>query len=187
MIASGVPAYYSDDGVVSIVVKSGSNRFHGTMYESVCNTVFDATGYFSKTTPVEHQNDYGIDVGGPIIKKRMFFYFNYDGYKLFYGLNPAFYTVPTLAERQGDFSAFPEPIYDPSSTTCSKEKCTRTQSPGNIIPPNRISPISKSQQATLPAPINSSQVNNYLGSEKMLITKLYSWVSWTIRSPNQTI
>lgn len=165
VITSGVPAYYSGDGVVNIVVKSGSNRFHGTAYENVRNTVFDAAGYFSTSTPVEHQNEYGIDVGGPIIKKRMFFFFNFDGYKLYSGLNPVFYTIPTLAERQGDFSAYPEPIYDPSTTTCAKGKCTRTQFPGNIIPPNLISPISKFLQATLPAPINSSLVDNYLGTE----------------------
>ncbi len=72
----------------------------------------------------------------------MFFFFNYDGYRLLQGQNPVITTIPTLAERQGDFSALPVPIYDEATTNCVGNICSRQQFPGNIIPQNRISPIS---------------------------------------------
>jgi hypothetical protein len=164
VINSGIPAYYQGDGVVNIVLKSGTNQFHGSVYENIRNTAFDAAGYFSPKTPVEHQNEFGVDVGGPIVKNKMFFFFNYDGYRFIAGQNPVFYTIPTLAERTGDFSAFPVPIYDPATTQCVGNKCTRQAFQGNIIPADRISPISKFLESELPQPINSSIVNNYLGS-----------------------
>ena len=164
VLTSGIPSYYTGDGVVNIVLKSGTNAFHGNAYENVRNTIFDAAGYFSATTPVEHQNEYGASLGGPILKNRLFFFFNYDGYRLLAGQNPVLYTIPTLAERQGDFSALPVPIYDPNTTQCTGNKCTRQKFPGNIIPTDRISSISNFLQAPLPAPINTSLANNYLGA-----------------------
>ncbi len=164
VLTSGIPAYYQGDGVVNIVLKSGTNKFHGTVYENIRNTAFDAAGYFSAKTPVEHQNEFGVSVGGPILKNKMFFFFNYDGYRFVAGTNPVLYTIPTLAERQGDFSALPVPIYDPNTAQCVGNVCTRQPFPGNIIPQDRISPISKFLESALPAPINSSIVNNYLGS-----------------------
>src|SRR5262249_42166711 len=73
-------------------------------------------------------------------------------------------TVPTLKMRQGDFSELPVAIYDPLTTTAVTGGFTRTAFAGNIIPANRISPISKVYQSFLPAPTNSGLQNNYLGS-----------------------
>ncbi len=161
VLTSGIPAYYTGAGVVNIVIKSGTSQFHGNIYENLRNTAFDAAGYFASSTPVEHQNEFGASLGGPILKKRMFFFFNYDGYRLLQGQNPVITTIPTLAERQGDFSALPVPIYDEATTNCVGNICSRQQFPGNIIPQNRISPISQFLQAQLPQPMNSSIVNNY--------------------------
>jgi hypothetical protein len=164
VLTSGIPAYYSGAGVVNLVLKSGTNQFHGNIYENIRNTAFDAAGYFASKTPVEHQNEFGTSIGGPIMKNRMFFFFNYDGYRLLQGQNPQISTIPTLAERQGDFSALPVPIYDPSTTQCVGNVCTRQQFPGNIIPASEISPVSKFLESQLPQPINSSIVNNYVGA-----------------------
>lgn len=167
VITSGIPAYYSGAGVINLVLKSGTDAFHGNIYENIRNTAFDAAGYFSAKTPVEHQNEYGVTLGGPILKQRLFFLFNYDGYRYIAGANPVFYTLPTEAERQGDFSALPVTIFDPSTTVCTGPtgiKCTRTAFPGNIIPAADISPISKFLESQLPPTINSNIVNNYLGA-----------------------
>ena len=164
VVSSGIPAYYSGDGVVNIVLKRGTDQFHGSVYENIRNTVFDAAGYFSAKTPVEHQNEFGASLGGPILRKKLFFFFNYDGYRLTQGLNPVFYSLPTLQERQGNFSALPVPIYDPNTTQCVGTICTRQQFAGNIIPTDRISSISTFLQADLPQPINTGLADNYLNA-----------------------
>ena len=97
VLTSGIPAYYTGEGVVNIVLKSGTNQFHGSIYENIRNTAFDAAGYFAAKTPVEHQNEFGASIGGPILKNKMFFFFNYDGYRLLQGQNPKLFTIPTLA------------------------------------------------------------------------------------------
>jgi hypothetical protein len=73
-------------------------------------------------------------------------------------------TIPTSAERSGNFSAFPQPIYDPATTVCTNGVCTRQQFPGNVIPANRLSPISQNFQSFLPSPTNSGLQSNYLGT-----------------------
>ncbi len=69
VLTSGIPAYYTGAGVVNIVIKSGTSQFHGNIYENLRNTAFDAAGYFASSTPVEHQNEFGASLGGPILKK----------------------------------------------------------------------------------------------------------------------
>jgi hypothetical protein len=164
VISSGVPAYYEGEGVTNYVSKSGTNKFHGDVYENIRNTIFDAAGYFNAKVPVEHNNEYGVTVGGPILKNRLFFFFNYDKYKFSSVNTPGTYSIPTIAEQGGDFSAFPVAIYDPATMTCTAGVCTRTQFPGNIIPASRISSISKNLQSKLPTPINSGIQSNFLNA-----------------------
>lgn len=167
VITSGVPAYYQGSGVTNLIMKSGTNRFHGDIYENVRNTVFDAAGYFASKTPVEQQNEFGASLGGPIIKNKLFFFFNYDGYRFKQGANPSYYNLPTAAERTGDFSALlplGEIIYDPATTQCNANGvCTRQPFPGNIIPSNRISSVSKNLESFLPPTINNNLQDNFLG------------------------
>jgi hypothetical protein len=186
-ITSGVPAYYAGQGVANLVLKSGTNHFHGDMYENLRNTIFDAAGYFATTTPVEHQNEFGGSIGGPVLKNRLFFFFNYDHYAYRAGSNPLQYSIPTVAERTGDFSAFPTTIYDPASTVCSASGvCSRQPFPNNIIPTDRISAISQSFQSYLPTPQNSALQQNYAPSspggidQNMFLGK----VDWTITPTN---
>lgn len=161
VISSGIPAYYAGQGITNLVTKSGTNGFHGKVYENLRNTVFDAAGYFSKTTPVEHQNEYGGSLGGPIIRNRLFFFGNVDRFKITNGNPPSFYSLPTEAERAGDFSALPYPIYDPATTVCTAGVCSRTPFTGNIIPSNRITKIAQQLQSYLPATQNSQLQNNF--------------------------
>jgi outer membrane receptor protein involved in Fe transport len=165
VLTSGVPASYDGQGVVNLVLKSGTNRIHGSVYENLRNTAFDAKGYFTQgPTPVEHQNEYGFTVGGPALKDRLFFFGNYNRYKITTGSSPQFVTIPTVAERTGDFSAFPTPIYDPATTSCVGGVCTRTAFPGNIIPANRLSSVAQSFQSYLPDPLNTNIENNYFNT-----------------------
>lgn len=172
---SGSEATYEGQGMSNYIVKSGTNRFHGDVFEYFRNTVFDAKGYFPPKDPVtnkvytppEHQNEFGVSIGGPIMKDKLFFFANYDGYRLATIIPPAFQTIPTAAMRNGDFSAFSVQIFDP--TTClntnASGQCTqRAQFPGNIIPANRISAVAKSFQSYLPATTVAGLSNNYLAT-----------------------
>lgn len=163
---SGAKAMYEGQGVSNYVFKSGTNQFHGAVFEYFRNTDFDARGFFAVTTPIEHQNEFGFSVGGPIIKNKLFFFGNYDGYRFDSATPPGLQTIPTIAERSGDFSAFPQLIYDPQSATGTG---VRTPFPNNTIPSDRISKISQSFQSYLPAPTNSNITNNYLATLPNLV------------------
>ena len=65
---TGSKAMYEGQGVENYVLKSGGNRFHGGVYEYFRNTDFDARGFFAVTTPIEHQNEFGATISGPIKK-----------------------------------------------------------------------------------------------------------------------
>jgi len=172
---NGAKAQYEGQGVENYVMKSGTNSFHGAAFEYFRNTVLDARGFFPTARPIDHQNEFGGLVGGPIRKNKLFFFTNYDGYRYNSGLlNPTLQSIPTLAERGGDFSGLPasQIIYDPRSQTCAGAICTRTPFTGNMIPASSLSPIAKSFQSYLPTPTNSNIVNNYLPS---LPIQLSTW------------
>ena len=161
---AGAASMFQGQGSVNFVVKSGGNKIHGAVYEYFRNTVLDARGFFPKTRPPEHQNEYGFNVGGPIIRNKLFFFGSYDGYNYRTGSTPTFVTIPTTSARAGDFSGFGTNIYDPLMTSCTPAPCTRQAFAGNIIPPNRISAISKYLQAPLPGVANNALQNNFLGT-----------------------
>jgi hypothetical protein len=172
---NGAKAQYEGQGVENYVMKSGTNSFHGAAFEYFRNTALDARGFFPVARPIDHQNEYGGLIGGPIKKNKLFFFTNYDGYQYNSGLlNPTLQSIPTLAEQKGDFSGLPasQVIYDPKSQTCVGATCSRTPFAGNIIPASRLSPIAQSLQSYLPAPTNSNIQNNYLPS---LPIQLSTW------------
>jgi hypothetical protein len=98
----------SGGGVVDLITKSGTNQFHGTLYEFLRNDYFDASDYFALPTqpkPELRQNQFGGSVGGPILKDKTFFFFDYENFRLVKGVTNTS-TVPTLFEEQnpGNFS-----------------------------------------------------------------------------------
>jgi hypothetical protein len=117
--------------------KSGSNAFHGSAYEYLRNTVFDANNFFNNASGVPRsqlvQNQFGVTIGGPIVKNRSFFFFNYERLTRQIGI-PFQGRTPTPAELSGDFRADP-PIYDPK--TRQQFACNGVL---NVICPNRIDP-----------------------------------------------
>ncbi|HTT65374.1 MAG TPA: carboxypeptidase regulatory-like domain-containing protein [Bryobacteraceae bacterium] len=91
--------------VVNVVTKGGTNSFHGDAYEFFRNTVLDARGFFDTTRPDFHQNQFGGTFGGPIKKNKTFFFASLEDRQIVQGLPSDVVTVPTQAERNGDFSA----------------------------------------------------------------------------------
>jgi Carboxypeptidase regulatory-like domain/TonB dependent receptor len=173
---TGSEAMYEGQGVTNFIVKSGSSKFHGGVYEFFRNTVFDTRGFFPTSVPIEHQNEFGGSISGPILKNKLFFFANYDGYRFDSAIVPSLQNIPTTAERNGDFSAFPNPIYDPTT-------CTATNASGaciaraqfsykgvlNVIDPARISKVAQSFQSYLPAVTNGAITQNYLASLPNLV------------------
>jgi len=90
--------------VVNVITKSGTNQFHGDVYEYFRNTVLDAQGYFNTTRPQWNQNQFGGTFGGPIKKDQTFFFLSYEGRRVREGTPGARVVVPTVAERSGNFS-----------------------------------------------------------------------------------
>jgi hypothetical protein len=164
---AGAKAMYEGQGVSNYVLKSGTNQFHGGVFEYLRNTDFDARNFFSAVVPPDHQNEFGATASGPIRKNKLFFFANYDGYRFVSATAPGYQTIPTVAERTGDFSGFLPTsgtnavVYDPTSATGTG---VRTPFPNNVIPTSRISGISQSFQSYLPPPTNGSLTNNYLAT-----------------------
>jgi Carboxypeptidase regulatory-like domain len=131
-------------GVVNFSTKSGSNNFHGEVYEFLRNKLLNANEYFNKQTellsgksntpPPYVQNQYGANVGGPVIKDKLFFFGSWEQYRQRTG-SVFSTTVPTAAERQGDFSALlgaGVQLYDPF--TVNPVTGARSPYPNNQIP-----------------------------------------------------
>ncbi len=120
-------------GQVSVVLRSGSNQFHGTAYEFFRNAVFDARNYFAPSdvaAPQDQRNQFGGTIGGPILKNRTFFFADYQGTRDSTGITQVT-NVPTAAERTGDFSQSSSPAINPF---------TGQPFPNNIIPSPYLDP-----------------------------------------------
>lgn len=173
---SGTGVEFNGQGSENYTVKSGGSEYHGSGFEYLRNTLLDAKGFFPAIRPVEHQNEFGFTIGGPIIKKKAFFFFSYDGWRYRVTSPTQLVSIPTLKERQGDFTELPVAIYDPLTTVAlpgggfartqfsDPSRATASNPLGlNIIPLSRISNISKVYQSLLPAPTTTGLQNNYLG------------------------
>lgn len=129
---------------VSALTRSGTNSFHGSVFEFLRNTALDARPYFSPTVPTFHRNQFGGTIGGPIKKNKLFVFLGYQGTQQSGGPGNQTYTTVPMQERTGDFSDISTPIIDP---------LTGTQFPGNVIPHDRIAAQATAfYQQYLPAP-----------------------------------
>jgi hypothetical protein len=139
-------------GVVNMITKNGTNQFHGSVFEFFQNTHLDANTFNDNLTGVprqsSHINTFGGDIGGPVIKNKLFFSYTFEDIRQVIP-DPFTTSVPTPLQKQGNFSQtyygtdssgnpLVQVIYDPFSTTSS---LTRTAFPGNIIPANRLDPV----------------------------------------------
>src|SRR5262249_17364955 len=88
----------------NIITRSGTNQIHGAAWEFLRNDAFDATNYFADATEPLKQNQFGVSLGGPIRKDKTFLFGFYEGFRNRQGRTTSA-TVPSVAERAGDFSA----------------------------------------------------------------------------------
>jgi hypothetical protein len=162
---SGTAVMFNGQGASNYVVKSGTNTFHGGGFEYLRNKALDAKAFFARIKPDDNQHEYGGTLGGPIRKSQLFFFVAYDGYRDRRQTPQVLTSIPTLAERNGDFSALPVTIYDPRTTRSNPSGTgfVRDPFPGNIIPQDRISAISRDFQSFLPDPTSGGLQSNYLG------------------------
>jgi Carboxypeptidase regulatory-like domain len=195
---TGYSAEYQGLGVENFTVKSGTNHIHGSLYDVIRNTALDSAGFIPAQypsnypiaslagtyyKPPEHMNEYGASLGGPIWRDKIFLFANYMGFRFSALTKPQAQTIPTAAEMCGDFSAFPNPIYDPTTQALSGGSYSRTQFSGpsytsagcgtgptelNVIPQNEISPIAQNLQKGWQAAdihyLNDNLTDNYMGS-----------------------
>ncbi len=158
---------------VALVTKSGTNQFHGSLFEFHNNQHLNARNFFATSKPLSIYNNYGTTLGGPIIHNKLFFFGSWDSTRERAGAVLTAESVPTADQRLGDFSAFLPGtgkaclalavncavIYDPA--TGNPDGTGRTPFPGNMIPGNRISTAAQKIQGYLPLPNQAGYAGNF--------------------------
>lgn len=192
-LVSGVasPQYgRTSGGVVNIATLSGANQYHGDLYLYLQNSVFNANGWQNNHNNIKRASadkaQFGGSLSGPVTiphlyngHDKTFFFVNYEGRRERDPFATTAYTVPTDAEKGGNFSAAPYTIYDPSTTQCANPACTAyTRSPfqGNMISTLREDPVAKALLSFYPEPNvpGAGYQNNYVyGGTSPLHKNLY--------------
>ncbi len=158
---------HTGGGTVNVVLRSGTNKIHGTAYEFNQVSALAATPFFTNKAgllkPVTRYNQFGANGGGPIWipklfdgRNRVFWYFAWEGINDSFP-EPLTTTVPTAAERTGDFSALLKAgsnyqIYDPLTGVVEGSRIRRQPFNGNIIPAERLNPIALNALKLYPLP-----------------------------------
>ena len=155
---------HSTGGIVALTTRSGTNSYHGSLFEYIRNDALDARNFFARTKPPLRLNQYGAAIGGPIQKDKTHFFASWEhtGQKQ---SDTVTSTVPTLAERTGDFSRISARIYDPTSLVGT----VKQPFAGNLIPASRLDVVAAKAAAYWPTPTGSGFANNFVGNS---ITKL---------------
>jgi outer membrane receptor protein involved in Fe transport len=157
---NGSPARFGQPAVINVITKSGSNSFHGSAYNFLKNDALNATNWFATKKPQVRYNNFGAGLGGPVLKNKVFAFFNYTGYRSHSG-SVSQNRVPTTAELSGDFSNnnVSTAIYDP--TTYNPITGTSTPFANNKIDPSRFDNFAKLWLKNYPA------ANHTLGADNI--------------------
>jgi hypothetical protein len=137
--------------VIQVATKSGTNQLHGSLFEVLQNSEFNARNSFTQPNgpaPLRW-NQFGGSIGGPVVRNKLFFFGDYQGTRQRNGAS-LLTTVPTAAARTGDLSAFNIPIYDPGTGDANGNG--RQLFSGGLIPQSRISGPAQKLLNMLPAP-----------------------------------
>ena len=147
---------------VNIATKSGTNQYHGVLYEYLRNADLDAKNFFDRPGPIPpfKRNQFGASVGGPVIKDKTFFFFNWESTRVRQGITRVA-TVPTAAMKQGDFSALlpGTVIYDPGTLNAQG---LRAPFDGNKIPSSKFDKVGQALLNLYPDPNTSVGTNSGL-------------------------
>ncbi len=154
-------------GVMNMVLKTGTNQLHGSLFEFVRNDIFDARNSFDPSKAPLRRNQFGGMLTGPVVipklyngRNKTFFLFSWETFVQRIG-DVALGIVPTAAQRAGDFSAF-GPLKDPLATgTCSATNRAACF-PNNQIPLSRFSSVAIDSMKFYPLPNLPGQANNYV-------------------------
>ncbi len=177
--------------VVNATIKSGTNQFHGVLYEFVRNQLFDARNFYDRSLPPYHQNQFGATLGGPILRNKLFFFIDYEGLRVSQSQTVTS-LVPTDAERTGDFSGQLDLTSPTGVNDCNGQPTyagelfdtTQTQvrasspsgycgvpfgyagnaAPSNVIPAGRQDVLGAKLAALYPEPNVSGNGYNYLSN-----------------------
>ena len=182
LITNNAPAEFGNfmGGIVSVSMKSGTNSFHGNVWEFFRNDKLNANKWENKINPSStiprdplRWNMFGATFGGPVRKNKLFFFVDYQGQRFDHPPAGSFVTVFTPAEQQGNFGALlsaatPIQLYNPCQGTTGQNgtacvaATTRTPFAGNIIPASMISPVAAALfgSALYPKAINNNLTNN---------------------------
>lgn len=196
---------HAGGGAFAFVSKSGTNQFHGNLYEFLRNDYLDAAGFFdnanSKRKPTLKQHDFGGTVGGPVWipkvyngRNKSFFFFSGEFFRNRTGPRADQFTVPLAEMYQGNFSNWKDqngillPIYDPATTTLqSNGSYTRAPFAGNLIPTSRFSSVAKNviplatmrpNLADTRGILNPNPRNNFLTTTG---ARTDPWDKWSIK------
>lgn len=181
---NGYAAEYgrSGGGIVNMVLKSGTNEYHGVVYEFLRNSRMDANDFFANSAgrPIGpfKRNQFGFSFGGPIIKDKAFFFVNYEALRE-RSRGQVNGTVPTELEKQGNFSRStqlaggvcqPVQLFDPFSTRANPAGgFIRDPIAGNIIPSSRIDRVGANVVKYFPAPTSAGAactgINNFFSDK----------------------
>ena len=176
-------------GIEVFVTRSGSNAFHGTLFDFLRNDKLDAAGWsvnqrrpFLGKSKVR-QNEYGVAAGGPVFlpkvyngKNRTFWYFTWNGYRQNNGGGTSILSVPTAKMKQGDFSELGSRlIYDPDSTKTVDGALVRTAFQDNFIPKDRWSSVSSKILSLIPDPTGPGLSGNFAATSLVTVDRnIYS-------------
>jgi len=171
-------------GFFNLTIKSGTNQFHGSVYDYFVNEAFNAGQPFTNngrgglTNPVARRNDYGATIGGPVWiphvyngHDKTFFFFNWEQFRETDQISTQAITVPVAAYRAGNFTQaltnrtlgtdplgrpiMENTIYDPQTqTTAPNGQIVRNPFANNTIPVSRMDPVALRLQALIPQPTN---------------------------------
>lgn len=155
---------------VNVISKSGTNQWHGSAYEFLRNDMFDARNFFARpdqAQPVLRQNQFGASFGGPVLRNKLFFFTNYEGFRrrserVFVN------TVPTADMRQGNFGGVRD-IFDPLTTVPSPaapSRFSRSPFPNRMIPASRWDAVTSKLINAYPMPLRPGLANNHTTNPK---------------------
>ena len=154
-------------GIVTVVSKSGSNALHGNAFEFFRNTALDARGYFDPTRSAFNQNQFGGTIGGPVKRDKIFFFADYQATRTTQGISTGNISVPTAAERGGDFNGLTGSVSGPYLASLLTQELGYAVTsgepyasvfPGGVIPQSAWSAPGKNLRQYIPSPnVSASQ------------------------------
>lgn len=183
----------SGGGVINVITKSGSNNWHGDLYEFFRNNHVAANNFFANAKGQKlgpsHFNLFGASVGGPIRKDKTFVFAEYQGHRQQSALGGQLATLPTALQRQGDFSQTRNQsgelvtIYNPFTTITapSGSGYVRSAYAGNMVPQSQINTIALKAMQYIPLPnqagTGAAGVNNYVWTQRAFVDS----DQWSVR------